>query len=95
MPVSAKTWIIPNLSPYTAAYGGSLHGRHHELWHFEDLDLARVAESMGVTGIRVDKPGDLESAMQQAVETRGPVLIDAVSDISVLAPKGVATPAER
>jgi acetolactate synthase-1/2/3 large subunit len=81
------------IGPYTAAYGGSLRGRHHELWHFEDLDLAQVAESMGVTGIRVDKPGDLESAMQQAVETRGPVLIDAVSDMSVLAPKGVATPA--
>ena len=83
------------IGPYTAAYGGSLRGRHHELWHFEDLDLARVAESMGVTGIRVDKPGDLEGAMQQAVEARGPVLIDAVSDMSVLAPKGVATPAEN
>jgi acetolactate synthase I/II/III large subunit len=83
------------IGPYTAAYGGSLRGRHHELWHFEDLDLAAVAESMGVTGIRVDKPGDLESAMQQAVEARGPVLIDAVTDIGVLAPKGVATPAEH
>jgi acetolactate synthase I/II/III large subunit len=83
------------IGPYTAAYGGSLRGRHHELWHFEDLDLAAVAESMGVTGIRVDKPGDLESAMQQAVEARGPVLIDAVTDIGVLAPKGVATAAEH
>ena len=82
------------IGPYTAAYGGSLRGRHHELWHFEDLDLARVAESLGVTGIRVSKPGELESAMQQAVEARGPVLIDAVTDMSVLAPKGVATPAE-
>jgi len=33
--------------------------------------------------------------MQQAVEARGPVLIDAVTDIGVLAPKGVATPAEH
>jgi acetolactate synthase I/II/III large subunit len=81
------------IGPYTTAYGGALRGRHHELWHFEDLDIARVAESLGVTGIRVNKPGDLESAMQQAVEAEGPVLVDVVTDMSVLAPKGVATPA--
>jgi acetolactate synthase-1/2/3 large subunit len=103
---TAARWQIPvvvvvnnnrslnqEIGPYTAAYGGELRGRHHELWHFEDLDLARVAESLGVRGIRVTKPGELEGAMQQAVEAAGPVLIDVVTDMSVLAPKGVATPA--
>ncbi len=81
------------INPYTVAYGGSLHGRHHELWHFEDLDLARVAESLGVTGIRVTRPQDLEGALARAEAIPGPVLIDVVSDIDAVAPKGSAEPA--
>ncbi len=46
------------INPYTVAYGGRLAGRHHELWHFSDIDLARVAESLGVKGIRVEKAAD-------------------------------------
>ena len=41
------------INPYRVAYGGELHGRHAELWHFGDINLADVAESMGcarVTG---------------------------------------------
>ncbi|MET3767801.1 acetolactate synthase-1/2/3 large subunit [Marisediminicola sp. UYEF4] len=78
------------INPYTVAYGGSLGGRHHELWHFEDLDLSRVAESLGVTGIRVTRPQDLEPAIARAVAMNGPVLIDVVTDIDALAPKGSA-----
>lgn len=83
------------INPYTTAYGGALHGRHHELWHFKDIDLARVADSIGVRGIRVTKPEQLEAALHAAVDTRGPVLVDVVTDMEVLAPKGVATPATQ
>lgn len=76
------------INPYTVAYGGSLHGRHHELWHFADTDLAAVAESLGVTGLRVTRPQDLRSALERAFATPGPVLVDVVSDIDVIAPKG-------
>jgi acetolactate synthase I/II/III large subunit len=76
------------INPYTVAYGGSLTGRHGELWHFNDIDLSVVAQSMGVKGIRVNKASELESAMAQAAETQGPVLIDVSSDIDAVAPKG-------
>lgn len=82
------------IGPYTVAYGGELHGRHHELWHFADVDLSRVAESMGVRGFRVTKPAELEGALAEAVAADGPTLIDVVTDMDVLAPKGVATRAE-
>ncbi|HYJ70012.1 MAG TPA: thiamine pyrophosphate-binding protein [Nocardioidaceae bacterium] len=81
------------IGSYTPVYGGELHGKHHELWHFEDVNLAGVAESIGATGLRVDKPGELASAMEQALEASGPVLIDVVTDMEVIAPKGVAEPA--
>ena len=82
------------INPYTAAYGGTLHGRHHELWHFLDIDYTQVAESLGVQGIRVEKASQFESAMQRAAEAQGPVLIDVVTDIDAVAPKGSAQPAQ-
>ena len=81
------------INPYTVAYGGALHGRHHELWHFLDVDYTRVAESLGVIGIRVEKASQFEPAMAQAMATDGPVLIDVVTDIDAVAPKGSAQPA--
>jgi acetolactate synthase-1/2/3 large subunit len=81
------------INPYTVAYGGSLTGRHHELWHFEDVNLAAVAESLGVTGIRVTRASEFEPAMARAIATNGPVLIDVVTDIDAVAPKGSAQPA--
>jgi acetolactate synthase-1/2/3 large subunit len=98
---TAARWNIPvtivvndnrslnqEINPYTVAYGGALSGRHHELWHFNDVNLATVAESLGVTGIRVTKPSELEPAMARAAEINGPVLIDVVSDMDIVAPKG-------
>ncbi len=76
------------INPFTRAYGGELRGKHHELWHFTDLDLAAVAESMGATGIRVTRPADLAKALDLALETQGPVVVDAVTDMEALAPLG-------
>jgi acetolactate synthase I/II/III large subunit len=78
---------------YTPVYGGKLHGKHAELWHFEDVNLAGVAESIGVKGLRVTKPGELAGAMELALEAQGPVLVDVVTDMEIVAPKGVADPA--
>ncbi|MBO0893069.1 MAG: thiamine pyrophosphate-binding protein [Acidimicrobiales bacterium] len=79
------------IGPYSAAYGGQLRSRHAELWHFSDVDLAAVAESMGARGIRVTDPGDIEkaltTALDQAQSERLPVVVDAVSDIEALAPR--------
>jgi acetolactate synthase I/II/III large subunit len=72
--------------PYKRAYGGQLRGRHHELWHFDDVDLAAVATSMGATGIRVTKPKELEGALAEAFAADGPVVVDVATDMDVLAP---------
>lgn len=81
------------INPYTVAYGGELRGRHSELWHFQDVDLAAVAQSLGATGIRVTRAKDFAAALERAIDLKGPVLIDVVTDINAVAPKGDATPA--
>lgn len=100
---TAARWNIPvvivvndnrslnqEIGPYKVAYGGELRGRHHELWHFREVDLAAMAETMGVRGIRVDTPAKFGPAMDEALSTRGPVLLDVITDMDVLAPKGTA-----
>lgn len=74
--------------PYTKAYGGKLHGRHHELWHFQDLDLAQVARSLGAQGIRVRKPSELPGALEKALSSNGPTVVDVVTEITATAPRG-------
>jgi pyruvate dehydrogenase (quinone) len=52
-----------------------------------DLDnpnFARMAEAIGLTGIRCEDPGGVEDAVDQALRARGPVLLDVVTDSHVL-----------
>ena len=51
-----------------------------EIWEFNDVDLAKVAESMGAFGIRVTRPGDIQSAIEQAIASGRPAIVDVVTD---------------
>lgn len=76
------------IGPYRRAYGGELRGRHHELWHFEDVDLAAVAESMGALGIGVDKPQELAGALERAYAHQGPAVVSVRTELEAMAPLG-------
>jgi acetolactate synthase-1/2/3 large subunit len=82
------------IDPMREAYGGTLHGRHSELWHFADVDLAAMADTMGVQGITVRKANDFRGAMEKALAATGPALINVVTDIEALAPPGNAERAD-
>jgi pyruvate dehydrogenase (quinone) len=43
-------------------------------------DLAAVARAMGLTGIRVTDPQDIDAAVREAVATPGPVLLDVLTN---------------
>jgi pyruvate dehydrogenase (quinone) len=47
-------------------------------------DFAKVAEAVGITGIRVEDPAAVEDAVGEAMRTKGPVLLDVVTDSRVL-----------
>jgi benzoylformate decarboxylase len=46
--------------------------------HEPIVDFAGLAQSMGVPGIKVEKPDDIAPAIKKALETDGPFLIDLV-----------------
>ena len=43
-------------------------------------DFAKVAEAMGIRGIRIENPADLRSGIKQALDHPGPALVDAITD---------------
>jgi acetolactate synthase-1/2/3 large subunit len=44
---------------------------------------------MGCLGIRVERPGDIQSALEQALAADRPAVVDVVSDINIVAPTPV------
>jgi pyruvate dehydrogenase (quinone) len=46
----------------------------------QNPNFAKMAEAMGVLGIRVEQPGDIEAALRQAFAHDGPVLVDVVTN---------------
>jgi acetolactate synthase-1/2/3 large subunit len=70
---------------FDAAYGGLQRGRAREMWVFEDVNLAKVAEAMGCFAMRVERPSELRGALEKAVAANRPAVLDVVSDIKALA----------
>ena len=72
-----------------AAYKGKRGDRYRadEIWRFQKaVDFAKVAESLGCAGFRVEKPAQLKELLPRAFAMGRPVVIDAVSDEQALAP---------
>ncbi len=74
---------------FDRVYDGKQTEEGLRLWHFTDVNFADIAENMGALGIRVEKPGDLPGALDQAFSANRPVVLDVVTDIDALAPLAV------
>jgi len=76
---------------FDRAYGGEQTAKARELWTYRMVDLARVASDIGAFGIRVEKPADFPGALQKALDSGRPALIDVVTDIEAIAPAAVSS----
>ena len=68
------------------AYGGKPSKKQGEMWHFSKVDFSAIAESMGALGIRVTKPAEVRSALDRAISSGRPTVVEVLSDIEALAP---------
>jgi len=66
-------------------WGGRKAGSD-ELWMLSDCDFAGVAEKMGCFGIQVDRPGELGGALEQALASGKPAVVDVKTSIEGIAP---------
>ena len=70
---------------FAQAYGGK-QDSGFKMWQFEDLNLARIAESFGCYAERVEQPAQIRPALERALASGRPAVLDVVSDIQALAP---------
>ena len=70
---------------FNQAYGGQ-QTAGFEMWQFEDLDLAAIARAMGCFGERVETPEGIRPALNRALASGRPAVVDVASDIHALAP---------
>ena len=68
-----------------AAYGGKEPGSD-ALWQLSDLDFAAMARSMGCFGAQVNKPADLQGALDQALFAGKPAVLDVKTHVDGIAP---------
>ena len=75
---------------FDRAYGGEQTAKGRELWTYTNVDFARVASDIGALGIRVEHPGEIKSALEKAIASKRPAIIDVVTDIEAIAPAAVS-----
>ncbi len=71
---------------FERVYADRPEPKHRELWHFSKRNFADIAISMGALGIRVNKPSELPTALERALSSGVPTVVDIHSDIEALAP---------
>jgi len=65
------------------ALGWVLHGGGPFAAEFNDFDHAAIARAMGCNGVRVTDPADIAGAIQAAVKSETPTVIDVVTSLDV------------
>ncbi len=54
-------------------------------------NFAALAQAVGLTGLRIENPLEVQSTLEKAFESSGPVLVDVVTDPNVLSMPPKAT----
>lgn len=58
----------------------------------KSVNFAKTAESLGCMGIRVDKPKDIRKALEKALASGRPAVVEVLSDVEVTAKRGWTPP---
>jgi acetolactate synthase-1/2/3 large subunit len=93
--VNNNTALNQEIPLWDAVYPNksSADARTEDLWSFEPIDFAKVAESFNCVGMKVTDPSKLGAAIAEAIAMNKPVVIDVVSGIDAFAPKAWTPPA--
>ena len=74
---------------FDRAYGGEQTEEGRQLWTFNNINFAAIAENIGAVGIMVENAKEIKPAIEKAIELNNPVIIDVVTDINALAPLAI------
>ncbi len=78
------------------AYREKRDDKSGEIWRFsKNADLAKVAEALGCTAFRVERPAQLAELLPRAFALGKPVVLDCISEEQALAPTQWIPPAKE
>ena len=75
---------------FDRAYGGEQTAKARELWTYNPMNFAKLADDMGALGIRVERASEFAPALARAIAEKRPAVIDVATDIEALAPTAVS-----
>ena len=85
-------WVINNNSSLNQErhlneeiFGGTKPGSD-QMWKFNQGQFSEIAKLMGCIGIEVNKPHEINIALEEAIESEKPCVIDVKTDIEGIAP---------
>jgi acetolactate synthase-1/2/3 large subunit len=78
--INNNSGLIQDKRGDDAAYALVPGSNSADLWQFNDVDLAKVSEAMGAFALRVEQPGDIQPALQQALASGRPAVVDVATD---------------
>ncbi|HET6320218.1 MAG TPA: thiamine pyrophosphate-dependent enzyme, partial [Chloroflexota bacterium] len=62
-------------------------------WKFGQHNFAQIAKELGCDGVRVERPTDLASALQSALSSGKPTVLDVLTDPTAAHPRAWTPPA--
>ncbi len=66
---------------------GDRPGKPEELYRFESVSFARIAQEMGCRGIRVEHPDEIGGAIRQALAAEQPTVVEVMTGLHYRAPE--------
>ena len=76
--IPVKVFIINNqVLGMVAQWQRMFYNEHYSHINLKGhTDFVKLAEAMGVPGLRVSKPEDLQAVIEQALAAKGPIVVD-------------------
>ena len=66
---------------------GDRSGQPEELYRFEPVSFARIAQEMGCLGLRVEHPAEIRGAIRQALAAERPAVVEVMTGLEYRAPE--------
>ncbi len=76
--------LSQDMKIFDRAYGGHQTDAGRQMWMFSEMDFARVAETFGCAAYRVEKPGEIRPALEAAMASGRPAVLDVVTGVEAL-----------
>jgi acetolactate synthase I/II/III large subunit len=79
--VNNNSGLAQGIKDVHAVYG-DLPGTPEELYRFEPVSFARIAQEMGCLGLRVEQPGEIRAAIEQALAANRPAVVEVITGLN-------------